>query len=347
MCSVVFWLSNSSKYDSIHIQSRFIEKVLQDKGIKVDWIFTDCIQFSSLPYVYRTIKRSSRIFLIYASFDPFIILFKCLKPLTLVFHNITPAKFFLYSNPLVSLRSFLGQVQLKYFFNKSLQVITVSHYNESILKKYGYTSIDVCSPVVNKLNMIEQYKKTEKQSIVYVGRIVENKNTVQLLLQMIKVANSLENGLDFYFVGRGHEGRKYLKNFQSIVDSIDKYNKLRLQIFACIDSNKLEKIISESWLYVTMSLHEGFGMPVCEAIAANTPALFIECGGTETALEGEGMVLKKDMEIYWIKVLELLSDHNKLYLLLINQRKHVEKYYINNMEHHIADTYMKKLLAQE
>ena len=60
MCSVVFWLSNSSKYDSINIQCRFIEKVLQEKGIKVDWIFTDCIQFSSLPHVYRTIKRSSR-----------------------------------------------------------------------------------------------------------------------------------------------------------------------------------------------------------------------------------------------------------------------------------------------
>ena len=96
-----------------------------------------------------------------------------------------------------------------------------------------------------------------------------------------------------------------------------------------------------------MSLHEGFGMPVCEAIAANTPALYIECGGTETALEGEGMVLKKDMEIYWIKVLELLSDQNKLYLLLINQRKHVEKFYIKNIENHIADTYMKISLSQE
>lgn len=343
MTRIVFWLRNSSKYDSLHLQSRIVEQVLNRKGVQIDWVFCDTTNLLNLASVYRIVMRSSRVYLIYGSFDPLFILFMFLKPITLVFHNITPAKYFIKSNPLVSIRSILGVLQIKYISKKASQIIAVSQFNYDVLYNYRYKLIDICPCVVNEFRNPTNYKKSCLNSVVYIGRIVENKNTIELLSQMIKVANKLEDGLDLYFVGNGNPGRKYYEKFKSTVSKMSN-KKLRFHwITEGINDQEIERILAEAWLYVSMSLHEGFGLPVCESISAGTPALYLECGATEDVLNRYGSVPVQDADIFYMKVLEVLSIKEKRETLLNNQRRYVKKYYLLKLKDTIEHIYMKNL----
>ena len=69
-----------------------------------------------------------------------------------------------------------------------------------------------------------------------------------------------------------------------------------------------------------MSRHEGFGAPPCQAISFGTPALFLECGGTESVLGRAGCVSREEGQNRFAdRILELLANEEARAELLQEQ----------------------------
>lgn len=332
-----FWLRNSSKYDSLNMQTMIIVEILKKNGVAAEIVYSDRISvFEKL----KIILNRNLIVGVYGSFDPWLLLLIFSKRIRLIYHNITPAKFFFKNEKLVAIRSALGRIQLS-LYRRDIKIIAVSEYNRQELISRNFSNVKYCPCVVSG-NFADSYilEKTQKPSVIFTGRIVENKNVIFLINQIKKVAEYFPDGLDFFIVGSKGKNREYCKNFSKIVDECLNEGRLRIQWYSNgIDELELNKLLSTSWLYTSASLHEGFGLPICEAILAGTPALYLECGGTESILDSVGMTSIEEANDFGASILSLLENSSERLTLLQRQFLIAEQYSLKNSEKIIYQMY--------
>jgi glycosyltransferase involved in cell wall biosynthesis len=342
MSEIKFWLRSSAKHDSLHIQTKKVVDIMCKHGISSRLIFADQLSFFSKI---RVLLFSKNVVGVFGSFDLWLLLLINSKRLSLVYHNITPSKFFLKNEPLVAFRSWLGRLQLR-FFRREIAVIAVSPFNANELKSLRYQNIEYCPCVVDTNVVVgsqhNTYSKTCSPTVMFTGRIVENKNCIELLKQMQRIASTIPSGLDLVIVGGKGKDRSYCQQFSRVLAECTHDGTLTVEWFADgLSSDDLQKKLASSWVYVSMSLHEGFGLPVCEAILAGTPALYLECGGTESVLDSIGMVPLCHASDFWRRTLCLIESSDLRMELLAKQSKVVERYTSESLSELVCKIYAK------
>lgn len=309
---IYLWVGASNPHNSIFIQVQLVSKILAAKfnvateilHPKVDNIRSRLNQIS---------EAGSIVFWHYGGFDQYLLSFKNKSNLVLVYHNITPAVFFWKAEPLVALRSIVGRIQMA-FLDNSLKWITMSVYNAQELYKFGFKDISVCPNIITVGNQGDK-TKTKHISLLYVGRISPNKNCISLLEEVEKVANYCKVPVVLTIVGSVKSGCRHGKKFQEKVTELLGHPWLKVVWEKNVSLNELHTLYKQSWLYISMSFHEGFGVPVCESIVHGTPALYVECGGQESILNRKGMVPLNEINCfsdYVIKYIMNQEDRNKL-----------------------------------
>jgi glycosyltransferase involved in cell wall biosynthesis len=241
--------------------------------------------------------------------------------ITFVYHNITPPKFFWKTDPLVSIRSILGKIQLR-MMRKKNRWITMSDYNVNELKDIGFKNIILCSNIISK-KKTGLLQKSKEISLLYVGRISPNKNCIFLLEQVEKVADQLLRPINLVLIGSAKVGCKYGKSFLEKYESLLSHPYLIINWKKEIQDEELNNLYQESWLFLSTSLHEGFGVPACESIANGTPAIYLASGGQESVLKSIGLI--KEKELFYSHVIDLILDSKKLKELFEKQKKIVNE----------------------
>lgn len=290
----------------------------------------------------NVISNDEILFWHYGGLDTHLNIFKKNKNITFVYHNITPANFFWKTEPLVSIRSILGKIQLN-LINKKRKWITMSDYNVKELNEIGFKNVFLCPNIIST-NLITPIEKSRNISLLYVGRIAPNKNCIFLLEQVEKVANQLLLPINLVIVGSVKPGCRYGDSFLEKYKLLSSHQYLKINWEKDVDDHKLNELYQQSWLYVSTSLHEGFGVPACESIANGTPALYLESGGQESVLKKIGMVSKKEESLFYKYLIELALDQHKRQLLYENQIKIVNKLISPQVDKLVFETY-KRLIS--
>ena len=206
------------------------------------------------------------------------------------YHNITPASFFWRYDPLVSLRSILGRLQLR-FLNKNNRWIAVSSYNALELKSIGFQDVSLLPNILSNpdLRLLEK-QKSKIPTLIFVGRISPSKRCIELINNVKKLVCIRKSKVKLYIVGEVKKGCKYGKKFTKAIDDLTTEEFIEIHWLQNLANDKLNRLYAESWLYVSMSEHEGFGLPACESILYNTPAIYLSSGGQESVLNNLGLV---------------------------------------------------------
>ena len=335
---VYFWVATTNPFNSIYIQIQLTANILRNKfDVETIILHPDIINIKSK--LKELLKSNEIIFWHYGGFDKYLNVFKIRRNLIFVYHNITPAFFFWKSDPLISIRSLLGRIQLR-LINKSSRWITMSPYNISELKKWGFKEVLLCPNIISPTK-IDAVQKTKNISLLYVGRISPNKNCVSLLEQIELVSNKMKKPIELTIVGTSKIGCRHGEEFSNKLLQLKSNEFLKVIWEKNVEINRLSHLYQQSWLYVTTSLHEGFGVPACESIAYGTPALYLQCGGQESILNNLGMVPLNQKDNFANYVIDLLNDDNKR-LKLVQEQKEIVKYYISpRIEKLICEVYSK------
>jgi glycosyltransferase involved in cell wall biosynthesis len=122
--------------------------------------------------------------------------------------------------------------------------------------------------------------------------------------------------------------------------SSNDYKYLKINWYKDLSKERLNDLYSESWLYISMSRHEGFGLPACESILYGTPALYISSGGQESVLSDVGLIKSNDNAFLINAIDEHLSNSILRNDLLILQNKKISPYLSSNwvgLNHIILD----------
>lgn len=242
-----------------------------------------------------------------------------------VYHNITPARFFIGNEPKVAFGSLLGQLQLR-LLPKWARWVTCSSFNAIQLREFGFKNVELCPNIVPSPAVISSAKRLPPR-LIFVGRIAPNKCCIHLLEQVSKTANALRERVVLTIIGRVKVGCRHGEAFQSMVESLKYDQWITIEwIRREVSDAELTDRYAAASLYISSASHEGFGLPACEAIASGTPAIYVECGGTESILDGHGMVPAKERDSMWRYIVTLLRDRESYAELLAAQQQCVSKF---------------------
>ncbi len=262
----------------------------------------------------------------------------------LIYHNITPKHFFL-SSPFLMRAIDLGREQIESSKERFISSIADSDYNKKELLSFGYKNVKTLSLLVNlnRYKNIKPNKKILKEfreslNILFVGRIVTNKFQHQLIdtLYFLK-----KRGYNFKLILVGGVSEpKYLDYLSEKAKNLDLQQSV---IFVNkVKESDLVAYYRVADIYLSLSEHEGFSMPLIEAMSFDTLTLAYNIGGVETSISPLGKLNKKSPNFVADEVISLLKDSNRRKELIKSQREHLKKFTFENLKKEFYN-YLKEL----
>jgi glycosyltransferase involved in cell wall biosynthesis len=223
----------------------------------------------------------------------------------LQYHNITPARFFAgYSPPLFRLAA-LGRRELQSLAGRVDLALGDSEFNRQELEALGFTRTGVLPIAVNieRITAAPRRPALEKilgdglMNILFVGRIVPNKK----IEDHIRLAEVYKRYVDsfyrFIFVGRYDGVPAYYAQVRALVSEL-KMLPDRFWFTGPVPDDDLAAYYRWADAYVSLSEHEGFCVPLVEAMAADVPVLAYAAGAVPETLGGAGLLFApKDLEV--------------------------------------------------
>ncbi len=323
----------------------YLQKILREIGFESN-IYAEDIESSLKKEVlsYKKIDKNdidSILFIhysIYYDFSKWIDRLKLRK--IMIYHNITPYKFFKKDTLLYNLCK-RGVEYLPELSSKVEGVIGDSKLNSKELKESGFKNIETIPFLIDKDRILESkwnYKKfnnlVDKFNIIFIGRIARNKAQKDLI-EIANIYAKINNNFKLYIIG-GVTDIDYKNELEEL---IDRYNlKNFITITGKVSNEELYAYYRASNIFLCMSEHEGFGIPLIEAMLFNVPVIAYNSSNIKDTMNGGGVLFNKKSFKDIAGVIELIRVNHAFKREIIKTQKEAIKIY----EH---QNILKKLIS--
>jgi glycosyltransferase involved in cell wall biosynthesis len=195
----------------------------------------------------------------------------------LVYHNITPARYFWSVQPVVAIVCELGRDRLPALVAASEVTAAVSSYNAQELREAGARDPRVVPVLLDFARLgLEGPPAPEGPPVVLVvGRLSPHKR-MDLVIRAFALYQRLHApDARLVCVGRP-EHPQYLDRLERLVEEVGASN---VRLGGPLADHALGRAYSSANVYLSLSDHEGFCMPLLEALTAGLPAVARPTGG--------------------------------------------------------------------
>jgi glycosyltransferase involved in cell wall biosynthesis len=163
-------------------------------------------------------------------------------------------------------------------------------------------------------------------NILFVGRIVPNKR----IEDHIRLAELYKRNVDAYyrfiFVGRTDGVPAYYAQIRALLDDFQMLPD-RFWFTGPVPDEDLAAFYRWADVYVSLSEHEGFCVPLVEAMATDVPVLAYAAGAVPETLGGAGLLFSpKDLEFASELLGTVVYDRHVREQVLAGQRQRVEAF---------------------
>ncbi len=216
----------------------------------------------------------------------------------LIYHNITPPHFFQGINAEVERRCAWGYEELKKLAPHFDLALGVSDFNCRELSRAGFQKTGVLPIFLDFKNYYqtpeEKIKKTlqdGKVNILHVGRLVPQKKIEDLIRTFFLFQKRLCPESRLVLVGSDSGVRNYSRAVKKMVEELALTDKVLFAGFASF--RELITYYAMAHLYLCLSEHEGFCVPLMESMFFGVPVIAYLTGGIPETLGGAGVGLAK------------------------------------------------------
>ena len=260
------------------------------------------------------------------------------RPKLLVYHNITPAEFFPEGSRTRHYAE-LGRAMLDEYRPHFAGAIADSELNAQELRERGYAHVSVV-PILFDLDELHTAEWTlsdrDKASftILFVGRMVENKRQHEFLEVMHQLGGMSERPTRLVFVG-DDQSPYGLQFRQRLADSGLGH---RVQVTGKIPRRELLGWYRRADAFLSLSEHEGFGVPLIEAMAFDVPVIAYRSSSIPWTLGGAGVLLERKQPAEVAAVLAVLAEDRALRrALLSGQRRRLAEFSSERLRHRLRE----------
>ena len=263
----------------------------------------------------------------------------------LQYHNITPAEYFAPYDPGLFRLAALGRKELQTLVGRVDLALGDSAFNRQELDDLGFAPTGVFPVAVNTARItaaprrpaLEKILSDGLINILFVGRIVPNKR----IEDHIRLAEVYKRYVDSYyrfiFVGRYDGVPRYYAQVRAL---ISEYQMLpdRFWFTGPVPDEDLAAFYRWADVYVSLSEHEGFCVPLIEAMAADVPVLAYAAGAVPETLGGAGVLFSpKDLELAAEAMGLLVYDRPFRESVVAGQRERLQAFAPERLEAQLHD----------
>jgi glycosyltransferase involved in cell wall biosynthesis len=221
------------------------------------------------------------------------------------YHNVTPAAYFAPYDPALFRLAVIARQELAALAGRVDLALGVSDYNRRELESLGFDRTGVLPIAVDTKKLtdapprpaLERLLDDEFVNFLFVGRIAPNKK----IEDHIRLAEIYKRNIDshyrFIFVGRNDSVPRYYSMIRALMLE---YRMLpeRFVFTGPVPDADLAVYYRRAAAYISLSEHEGFCVPLVEAMATDVPILAYAAAAVPETLDGAGLQFSpKDLEI--------------------------------------------------
>ena len=345
------WVPAAHRGDAIGDSARRVRAILRQQGHASDiyaMTMDDELRVDVLPFSDRGARAGDVTIFHFALPSAMTEAFAALPGRrVLQYHNITPASFFApYDPPLFRLAT-LGRRELATLAGRVDLALGDSEFNRQELEALGFAPTGVFPIAVDtgrittapRRPALEKILSDGLINILFVGRIVPNKK----IEDHIRLAELYKRYTDihyrFIFVGLYDGIPSYYAQVRALMHELQMLPD-RFWFTGAVPDEDLGAFYRWADVYVSLSEHEGFCVPLIEAMAADVPVLAYAAGAVPETLGGAGVLFApKDLEYAAELLAMLVYDRALRQAVIEGQRRRLLDFGADRMEKRLEEAF--------
>ncbi|SKA76613.1 Glycosyltransferase involved in cell wall bisynthesis [Caloramator quimbayensis] len=258
----------------------------------------------------------------------------------LVYHNITPPHFFKNNKQFFNLCQ-MGLNQLKENINRFDGAIADSEYNKLDLIDLGMDEkkIDVIPIVFNfdlisldKTNKVlfSNYADSRYINFLYVGRIAPNKKIEDVITIFEYYYKNINRNSRLFLVGNFDNYLDYYNELKKYIDLL--LCKRNIFFTGKVSDEDLYTYYKLANIFITMSEHEGFCVPIIESMFYGIPTIAFNSGAVKYTMGNAGILVNEKKHEVIAKLCDkILNDNDLKDAIILAQRNRVLEFDTKNI----------------
>ncbi len=230
----------------------------------------------------------------------------------LYYLDITPSRFLAPFDPATARALDDGRLQLAALRDLVDGAVALSQYSAGELLTAGFPRVSVVPPPLDGQRVANPgderlYRKLcdGSTNLLFVGRIAPNKKIEDLIdLMLVLQRRNPGRPLRLLLAGGFQRASSYFRLLTRRARPLGK----QVRFLGAISQHELCACYRASHLFVSMSEHEGFGIPLVEAMSAGVPVVAYDAGAVREALGGAGALFTPKSLPHVAALCEILLD---------------------------------------
>jgi glycosyltransferase involved in cell wall biosynthesis len=306
--------------DAVGNEALYIQSLLRDRGLASE-IFAESsdslMKGRCRPLAaYEEVSSSENVVILHFSIGSRTSSMARLLPdkLLLLYHNITPAHWFVPYAPKVAMQCIEGRAELASLTRRTAMALGVSEYNRRELEEAGFAPTAVLPLLFDRKRLeaspnpviLDMYDD-DRTNFLSVGRVMPNKRLEDVMKVFKLYQSRVDRRSRLIFVGQYLDFERY---FEHLLRYSDELGLEHVDFAGHVDTSDLAAFYQIADVYLCMSEHEGFCAPLVEAFQMEVPVIAYAAGAVEETLGGGG-ILAREKRFFEIAELAHLLVHDE------------------------------------
>ncbi len=230
----------------------------------------------------------------------------------LLYHNITPSHFFADYHPHLAGQCYHGRRELKTFKNRCELALGDSEFNRQELESLGFPQTGVL-PIIIDFRKFDQPSDPlvphlypeGRTTFLFVGRMVPNKRVEDIIKLFYCYHRYINPKSQLILVG---EYRGFERYYDSLKNLIAELSLEDVHFTGHVEFEELIAYYKMADVYISMSEHEGFCVPILEAFYFQIPVVANNAAAVPYTMRGGGVLVNhKDFPLIAELIHHILS----------------------------------------
>lgn len=234
------------------------------------------------------------------------------------YHNVTPYQFFEGYNPALTELCWKGREQLKALKNDIKYCLADSEFNKHDLEELGFSCEIQVLPILIPFSdyekepdktIIRRYKNDGYINILFTGRIAPNKKQEDIISTFYMYQKYYNPKSRLFIVGSYNGMSQY---YSRLKDYTNKLNVNNVYFTGHIKFQEILAYYRVSDLFLCMSEHEGFCVPLVEAMFFNLPIIAYDSTAVGSTLGKAGVLIREKQPLETAGLINYILNHLEL-----------------------------------
>lgn len=239
-------------------------------------------------------------------------------PRWLRYHNITPAAYFMGYNPALAHLTSLGRHQLPKLARISDLLMGASEFSCRELIDAGGSAPKVV-PVFTAIGDLDGQPSDPVldwqmgdgcTNVLFVGRVVPNKRQDDVVRVFARYHRFVDRNSRLILVGRTTDLERYAQEVRAVADGEGVASALRWM--GHTTAGELATCYRRAHLFLSMSEHEGFCVPLLEAMHFGVPILAFAAGAVPDTMGHAGILFRRKDHAAIAEMMHIMADDEAL-----------------------------------